>query len=97
MFSSDSNDGNDDEFVSQVDSEEASSEPLRSEVKWAIKGLKIEKSPGCDEISAEFIKAAREAGVDVYWTLCKKSWRSGIWPSDWKRAVFIPLPKKGDQ
>ena len=75
MFSSDSNDGNDDGFVSQVDSEEPSLEPLRSEVEWAIKGLKIGKSPGCDEISAEFIKAAGEAGTDVYWTLCKKIWR----------------------
>ena len=32
----------------------------------------------------------------MYWTLWKKIWRSGIWPLDWKRAVFIPLPKKGD-
>ncbi|GFO14350.1 endonuclease-reverse transcriptase [Plakobranchus ocellatus] len=42
------------------------------------------------------IKACGEEGIDVYHKLCKKIWEKGQWPTDWKRAIFIPLPKKGD-
>ena len=69
-------------------------EPLRSEVEWAIKSLKDGKSPGTDNITAELIRASGEAGVDIYHTLCKKIWKSGTWPIDWKRAILIPIPKR---
>ena len=71
-------------------------EPLRSEVEWAIKSLKDRKSPGCDEITAEVIKASGEAGITYYHKICTKLWKAGEWPEEWKRAVFIILPKKGD-
>ena len=71
-------------------------EPLKVEVEAAIKALKDGKSPGCDEISAELIKASGDEGIQVYHKLCCKIWRTGQWPQNWKRAVFVPLPKKGD-
>ena len=50
----------------------------------------------CDNIQAEMIKASGEEGIDVYHKLRTKIWEKGKWPSDWKRAIFIPLPKKED-
>ena len=70
--------------------------PLKSEIELAIKSLKERKSPGCDNIQAEMIKASGEEGLDVYYRLCTKIWETGQWPMDWRRAIFIPLPKKGD-
>ena len=70
--------------------------PLKSEIEWAIKSLKDGKSPGCDNIQAEMIKASGEEGLDVYYRLCTKIWETGQWPTDWRRAIFIPLPKKED-
>ena len=58
--------------------------------------LKDGKAPGCDGLTAEMIKLSGEEGIDVYHYLIKKTWHTGKWPLDWKRAVFIPLPKKGD-
>ena len=71
-------------------------EPLRSEVEWAIKSLKDGKSPGCDEITAEMIKASGDPGIGYYHKVCLEIWKTGEWPIDWKRSVFIILPKKGD-
>ena len=70
--------------------------PLKSEIEWAINSLKDGKTPGCDNISAEMIKASGDEGVDIYHQLCMKIWNTGTWPIDWKRSIFIPLPKKGD-
>ena len=69
-------------------------DPLKSEVEWAIKSLKDRKSPGCDEITAEMIKASGIARITYYHEICMKIWNTGEWPEEWKRAVFIILPKK---
>ena len=42
------------------------------------------------------IKASGEEGLGVYYSLCTNIWATGQWPIDWKRAIFIPLPRKGD-
>ena len=90
------NDGEEEkEDVHNGDLEEGR-EPLREEVEWAIKNLKDGKAPGWDGLTAEMIKLSGEEGIDVYHHLCKKIWHTGKWPLDWKRAVFIPLPKKGN-
>lgn len=89
-------DNNDPPDMGNEDQDEDDLEPLRDEVKWAINSLKDGKSPGCDNIQAEMIKAAEEEGIDIYHALCKKIWKSGKWPDDWKKSIYIPLPKKGD-
>ena len=76
--------------------DEPSLPPLKSEIEWAIKSLKDGNSPGCDNIHAETIKASGEEGLDVYYRLCTKIWETGQWPTNWRRAIFIPLPEKGD-
>ena len=72
--------------------EEKEPEPTIEEVLWAIKNLKNGKSAGCDEITAELIKTGGKECATVYHALCKRIWHSGIWPKEWKRTVFIPLP-----
>ncbi len=70
--------------------------PLRSEVEQAMSYLKRGKSPGCDGIPAELILAGGEAAVSLMHKLCVKIWETAEWPVDWCRAIFVPLPKKGD-
>ena len=57
-------------------------EPLRSEVEWAIKKLRDRKSPGCDNLPGELIKAGGEGCVYVYHVPCKKIWHTKQWPQD---------------
>ena len=71
-------------------------EILRSEVEQAIKKLKSGKSPGDDNIPAELLKQSGNEGITVIHKLCNKIWSTTEWPADWKKAVFLPLPKKGD-
>ena len=54
------------------------------------------RHPGMDDIPIELWKAAGEEGVDILWRICKLIWTKGEWPKDWYRAVFIPIPKKGN-
>ena len=70
--------------------------PLKPEIEWAIKSLKDGKSPGYDSIQAEMIKASGEEGLDVYYRLYTNIWETGQWPTDCRRTIFIPLPKRGD-
>ena len=71
-------------------------EPLRSEVEWAINQLPLGKSSGNDAIHGEMIKASGEEGISIYHKLCTKIWKEEKWPSEWIKAVFVPIPKKGD-
>ena len=69
---------------------------LRSEAEHVIRALKKHKSPGCDEICGEMIHAGGEEAVDIYYILIKKIWTTEKWPLDWKKSIYVPLPKKGD-
>jgi len=51
---------------------------------------------GCDDIPIEFWKHLGEDGIEVLTSLCNAIWRTGNWPTDWKRSIFVPLPKRGD-
>ena len=92
----DKNDSEDLNDIHEPTTAETEPEPSLDEVAWAIKNLKNGKSPGCDEIPAELIKAGGEESIHVYHALCQKIWKYGIWPKDWKRTIFIPIPKKGN-
>ena len=69
---------------------------LLCEVENAMKVLRSGKAPGVDNIQAELLKESGEEGVVIIHRLCNKIWKSKEWPDDWKKAVFLPLPKKGD-
>ncbi|CAG5117437.1 unnamed protein product [Candidula unifasciata] len=92
----DMNDSEDMNDIHEPVTVEAEPEPSLDEISWAIRSLKNGKSPGCDEIPAELIKAGGEESIKIYHALCEKIWKYGIWPKDWKRTIFIPIPKKGD-
>ena len=71
-------------------------EPLLSKVRKAIQSPKLGKSSGIDDRTAELIKNAGENAEIFYHKLIVKIWCEKIWPEDWRKSVFIPIPKSGD-
>ena len=69
---------------------------LREEMEAAVKRLKIGKSAGVDNISAELVQAGREAMIDILSTICNKIWKTGEWPTTRTQSLAITLPKKGN-
>jgi hypothetical protein len=62
--------------------EEQEQQPAIEEVIWAINSLKNGRSPACDEITAELIKAGEGKSAQIYHVLCNTIWKSG--PKEWK-------------
>ena len=54
------------------------------------------KASGRDEIPAELFQILKDDAVKVLHSICQKIWKIQQWPQDWKRSVFIPVPKKGN-
>ena len=67
---------------------------LESEITAAIKEMKNNKAEGIDGIPGEFWKNLGQEGMKVLIDLCRNIYVTGIWPSDFTKAVIIPLPKK---
>ena len=68
---------------------------LEFEVKWALGSITMKKARGGDGISAELFQILRDNAVKVLHSICQQIWKTQQWPQDWKRSVFIPIPKKG--
>ena len=58
-------------------------------------GLTTNKASGGDGIPVELFQILKDAAVKVLHSLCQQIWKTQQWPPDWKRSVFIPIPKKG--
>ena len=69
---------------------------LECEVKWALGSISTNKASGGDEIPAELFKILKDDAVQVFHSICQQIWKTQQWPQDWKRSVFIPIPKKGN-
>ena len=69
---------------------------LECEVKWAIGSITTNKASGGDGIPVELFQILKDDAVKVLHSVCQKIWRTQKWPQDWKRSVFIPIPKKGN-
>jgi len=67
---------------------------LEGEVKWALGRIITNKASGGDVISAELFKILKY-DVKVLHSICQQIWKNQQEPQDWKRSVFIPIPKKG--
>ena len=67
---------------------------LECEVKWALKSITTNKASGGDEILVELFQILEDDAVKVLHSICQKIWKTQQWPQDWKRSVFIPIPKK---
>ena len=69
---------------------------LEQEVKWALRSTTVNKSSGCDEILAELFKSLKDDAIKVLHLLHQQIWKTQQQPQDWKKAVLIPIPKKGN-
>ena len=56
----------------------------------------MNKASGCDGIPVELFQILKEDAVKVLHSICQQIWKTQQWPQDWKRSVFIPIPKKGN-
>ena len=69
---------------------------LECEVKWALESITTNKASGGDGISVDLFQILKDDAVKVQRSICQQIWKTQQWPQHWKRAVFIPIPKKGN-
>ena len=69
---------------------------LEYEVKWALGNITMNKASGGDGIPVELFQLLEYDAVKVLHSICRLIWKTQQWPQDWKRSVFIPIPKKGN-
>ena len=69
---------------------------LEYEVRWALGSFPTNKSSGCDGIPVELFQIVKNDAVKVLRSICQQIWKTQQWPQDWKRSVFILIPKKGN-
>ena len=68
---------------------------LECEVKWALENITMNKASGGDGIPVELFQILKDDAVKVLHSICQHIWKTQQWPQEWKRSVFIPIPKKG--
>ena len=66
------------------------------EIKWALESITTNKASGGDGISVELFQILKDDAVKVLPSICQQIRKTQQWPQDWKRSVFIPIPKKGN-
>ena len=69
---------------------------LECEVKWALGSITVNKASGGDRIPVELFHILKDDAVKVLHSIHQKIWKTQQWPQDWKRSVFILIPKKGN-
>ena len=69
---------------------------LECEVKWALGSITRNKASGGDRIPVELFQILKDDAVKVLHSICQQILKTQLWPQDWKRSVFIPIPKKGN-
>ena len=67
---------------------------LECEVKWALESITTNKASGGDGIPVELFQILKDDAVKVLHSICQQIWKTQQWPQDWKKSVFILLPKK---
>ena len=68
---------------------------LECEVKWALESITMNKASGGDGIPVDVFKILKDYAVKVLHSIRQQIWKAQQWPQEWKRSVFIPIPKKG--
>ena len=69
---------------------------LESEVKWAMGRITMNKASGGDRVPVELFQVLKDDVAKVLHSTCQLIWKTQHWPQNWKRSVFIPIPKKGN-
>ena len=64
------------------------------EIKWALGSITTNKARGGDGIPVELFQILKDDAVKVLHSIYQQMWKTQQWPPDWKRSVFIPIPKK---
>ena len=67
---------------------------LECEVKWALESITTNKASGGDGIPVELFQILKDDAVKELHSICQQIWKTQQWPQNWKRSVFIPIPKK---
>ena len=67
---------------------------LEWEVKWALGSITRNKASGGEGIPVELFQILKDDAMKVLHSICQQTWKTQQWPQDWKRSVFIPVPKK---
>ena len=69
---------------------------LECEVKWALGSSTMNKASGGDGIPVELFQILKDDAMKVLHSICQQIQKTQQWPQDWKKSVFIPVPKKGN-
>ena len=69
---------------------------LECKVKWALESITTNKASGGDGIPVELFQILKDDAVKALHSVCQQIWKTQQWPQDWKRSVFIPIPKTGN-
>ena len=69
---------------------------LECEVKWALESIIMNTASGGDGIPIDLFQILKNDAMEVLHSICQQVWKTQQWPQDWKRSVFIPIPKKGN-
>ena len=69
---------------------------MECEIRWVLGSITMNKSSGSDGIPVEQFQILEDDAVKVLHSICQQIWKTQQWPQDWKRSVFIPVPKKGN-
>ena len=68
---------------------------LEREVQWALRSIAMNKASGGGEIPVKLFQILKAEAVKMLHSVCQQIWKTWQWPQDWKKSVFIPIPKKG--
>ena len=69
---------------------------LECKIKWALGSITMNKASESNGIPVELFQILKDDAVKVLHSICQQIWKTQQWPQDWKRSVFIPVPKKGN-
>ena len=69
---------------------------VECEVKWALESITMNKASGGGGMPVETFQILKDDAVKVLQSVCQQIWKTQWWSQDWKRSVFIPIPKKGN-
>ena len=69
---------------------------LECEINWALGSNTMNKASGGDGVPVELFQILKDDAMNVLHSTCQKNWKPQQWPQDWKKSVFIPIPKKSN-
>ena len=69
---------------------------FKCEVKWTLGSITRNTASGGDGIPAELFQILKDDAVEVLHSIRQQIWKTHQWPQNWKRSIFIPIPKKGN-